>query len=110
MLIRIDCLRLVITIRLNNESVIGVNVPCFVRRMMPGTNAIDVASPCATSKGTSVVLRSRWEGEIHKMGDRSLAAAAVGIPHGSLVGLVSTIATPALSRASVEETSVMNCD
>jgi hypothetical protein len=36
-----------------------------------------------------VVLRSRWEGKVHKVSDGGLASAAVSISHGSLVVSVS---------------------
>lgn len=85
MLISIDCLCPVVSIRFDNEPIIGMNVSCFIGRMMTRSNAIDVASPCTSAKSISIVLWSRWKSEIHKVGDGGLTAAAVDISHGSLV-------------------------
>jgi hypothetical protein len=85
MLISIDSLRLVVSIRFDNEPIIGMNVSCFIGRMMTRPNAIDVTSPGSSTKSISIVLWSRWKSEIHKMGDGGLTTAAVDISHGSLV-------------------------
>jgi hypothetical protein len=85
MLVSIDSLCPVVSIRFDNEPIIGMNVSCFIGRMMTRSNPIDVASPRTSAKSISIVLWSRWKSEIHKMGDGGLTAATIDISHGSLV-------------------------
>ena len=63
------------------------DAPCLIAGMVAGPNTIDVPPSCSASNGVSVILRSRGKSEVHKMGNRSLTPAAVGISHGTLLAV-----------------------
>jgi hypothetical protein len=104
MLVRIYSLLFVVTIRFDDEAVIGMDIstrmsemstvqkrvaiPRFVTRMVARSDAINIPSPSTSTKSVTVILRWRRKAEVHQMSNGGLTSPAIGIPHGSLGLLV----------------------
>jgi hypothetical protein len=109
MLVSVRSLRLVVAIGSNNKAVIRVDIPKplsnvrlgkvthlprFITGMMTGSDSINIAPPCATSKGRPIVLRWRRKGKAHEMGNGGLTSPAAGVPYGALSLLASVCKMP----------------
>jgi hypothetical protein len=100
MLIGIYSLGVIISIWLDNEAVIRMNIsrcirpfckpgtdclPRLIAGMMTRSNSIYVSASGTSPNCISIVLGSRREGEVHEMGNGGLATSTIGISRGSLI-------------------------
>lgn len=93
-------LSVIVSTGIDDKSVVGVNIPRFIHGVISTAQTPRIASSTAARPSRTIItvtmilllgIRSRWEGELHQMGDALLTASSVGILHAERLEILILI-------------------